>query len=63
MTSNLLTDILIIFGLSIPVVFIFSKLKIAPLIGFLLAGILAGPFGFGLIQRVENIEFLAGLFS
>ncbi|MDQ1251174.1 MAG: monovalent cation:H+ antiporter-2, family [Euryarchaeota archaeon] len=59
MTSNLLTDILIIFGLSIPVVFIFSKLKIAPLVGFLLAGILAGPFGFGLIPRVENIEFLA----
>jgi monovalent cation:H+ antiporter-2, CPA2 family len=58
MTTDFLTDLLIIFGLSIPVVFIFSKLKIAPLIGFLLAGILAGPFGLGLI-RVENIELLA----
>jgi CPA2 family monovalent cation:H+ antiporter-2 len=46
MGTNVLTDLLIIFGLSIPVVFTFSKLKIAPLIGFLLAGILAGPFGF-----------------
>ncbi|HEY3361148.1 MAG TPA: cation:proton antiporter [Methanosarcina sp.] len=59
MAAHLLTDLLIIFGLSIPVVFTFSKLKIAPLIGFLLAGILAGPFGFGLIQEIESIELLA----
>ncbi|RXA18965.1 potassium transporter KefB [Methanosarcina sp. MSH10X1] len=59
MTTDFLTDLLIIFGLSIPVVFIFSKLKIAPLIGFLLAGILAGPFGLELIRDVENIELLA----
>ena len=59
MTSHLLNDLLIIFGLSIPVVFTFSRLKIAPLVGFLLAGILAGPFGFGLIQGTENIEVLA----
>jgi CPA2 family monovalent cation:H+ antiporter-2 len=45
---------LIIFGLSIPVVFTFSRLKIAPL-----AGILAEPFGFGLIQEIKNIEVLA----
>jgi monovalent cation:H+ antiporter-2, CPA2 family len=59
MASNLLTNLLIIFGLSIPVVFTFSRLKIAPLVGFLLAGILAGPFGLRLIQETENIEFLA----
>ena len=59
MASHLLTDLLIIFGLSIPVVFTFSRLKIAPLVGFLLAGILAGPFGFGLIRDIENIEVLA----
>jgi CPA2 family monovalent cation:H+ antiporter-2 len=59
MASNLLTNLLIIFGLSIPVVITFSRLKIAPLVGFLLAGILAGPFGLRLIQETENIEFLA----
>ncbi|MDD4248107.1 MAG: cation:proton antiporter, partial [Methanosarcina sp.] len=59
MESSLLGDLLIIFGISIPVVFIFSRLKIAPLVGFLLAGILAGPFGFGLIQEGENIKLLA----
>ncbi len=59
MVHYLLSDILIIFGLSIPVVFIFSKLKIAPLVGFLLAGILAGPFGFGLTRDTGNIEALA----
>ena len=59
MTSNLLTDLLIIFGLSIPVVYIFSRLKIAPLVGFLLTGILTGPFVFGLIRDVETIDYLA----
>lgn len=59
MTSDLLTNLLIIFGLSIPVVFTFSRLKIAPLVGFLFAGILAGPFGLKLIQETENIELLA----
>ncbi len=59
MALDLLTDLLIIFALSIPVVFAFSKLKIAPLVGFLLAGILAGPYGLGLIQDAENIEMLA----
>lgn len=59
MATPLLTDLLIIFGLSIPVVFTFSKLNIASLIGFLLAGIVAGPFGFGLIREIESIELLA----
>ncbi|HII79115.1 MAG TPA: potassium transporter KefB [Methanosarcina sp.] len=61
MATDLLTDLLIIFGLSIPVVFTFSKLKIAPLVGFLLAGILAGPFGLGLVQNMDNIEMLADI--
>lgn len=59
MASNLLTDLLIIFGLSIPVVFIFFRLKISPLVGFLIAGIFAGPFGFKLISEPENIEIMS----
>jgi len=59
MTSFLLRDILIIFALSIPVVYTCSRLRIAPLIGFLIAGTLAGPFGLGLIQEMEDIELLA----
>ncbi|MCC4768960.1 potassium transporter KefB [Methanosarcina sp. DH2] len=59
MATDLLTDLLIIFALSIPVVFTFSKMKIAPLVGFLLAGILAGPFGLRLIHDMHNIEILA----
>jgi monovalent cation:H+ antiporter-2, CPA2 family len=39
---NLLINLLIIFELSIPVVFTLSRLKIAPLVSFLFAGILAG---------------------
>ena len=59
MASDLIINLLIIFGLSIPVVFTFSRLKIAPLVGFLFAGILAGPFGLKLIRDTGNIELLA----
>ncbi|AKB17282.1 cation:proton antiporter [Methanosarcina sp. WWM596] len=59
MVSLLLRDLLIIFGLSIPVVFAFSRLRIVPLVGFLIAGIIAGPFGLGLIQESGEIELLA----
>jgi CPA2 family monovalent cation:H+ antiporter-2 len=59
MASPLLTDLLIIFGLSIPIVYTFARLKIAPLVGFLLAGILAGPFGLQVVQDIGNIDILA----
>jgi CPA2 family monovalent cation:H+ antiporter-2 len=59
MSLDLLTALLIIFGVSIPVVFIFVRLKISPLVGFLIAGILVGPFGLGLIRETENIEVMS----
>jgi len=59
MSLDLLTALLIIFGVSIPVVFIFFRLKISPLVGFLIAGILVGPFGLGLIRETENIEVMS----
>ena len=55
----LLRDILIIFGLSIIVLYACHRLRIAPIVGFLLTGVLTGPHGFGLVRVVEAIDILA----
>ncbi len=59
MEYELLKDVIIIFALSIVVIFIFHRIKVPAVIGFLLTGILAGPHGFGLITNFHDIEVLA----
>ncbi|MDY6855310.1 MAG: cation:proton antiporter [Thermodesulfobacteriota bacterium] len=59
MEIMLLNEIVIIFGLSIVVLFICHRLRIPTIVGFLLTGILAGPYGFGLIKAVHEVEVLA----
>lgn len=56
---TLLNDILIIFGLAIIVILIFHKLKIPSVIGFLMTGIIAGPYGFGLVGSLHEVETMA----
>lgn len=51
--------IVIIFALAILVIFIFNKLKLPSVVGFLLTGIIAGPYALGLISDVEIIDVLA----
>lgn len=55
----LLKDVIIIFALSIVVIFLFHRIKVPAIIGFLLTGILAGPDGFRLISSQHDIEILA----
>ncbi|MEA1906362.1 MAG: cation:proton antiporter [Euryarchaeota archaeon] len=59
MEIPLLNDIVIIFGLSIAVLFIFHLIRVPAIVGFLLTGILAGPHGLGLIKGVQQVEILA----
>jgi len=59
MTVPLLSDIVIIFGLSIGVLFVSSRLRIPSMVGFLLTGVLAAPYGLGLIRAVHEVEVLA----
>jgi CPA2 family monovalent cation:H+ antiporter-2 len=56
---HLLADFLIIMSLSVVVVWLFHKIKLPALVGFLAAGVLIGPGGFGLIANPEEIELLA----
>ncbi len=55
----LLNDIVIIFGLSIAILFICHRLRVPAIVGFLLTGILTGPYGLGLVKAVHEVEILA----
>ncbi len=59
MEIALLYDIVIIFGLSVIILFICHQLKVPAIVGFFLTGILAGPYGLGLIKAVHEVEVLA----
>ena len=59
MEIPLLNDIVIIFALSIAVLFICHRLRVPTIVGFLLTGILAGPHGLGLVRAVHEVEIFA----
>ena len=58
---GLLRDVLLLVGLAIPIVALAHRLKAPPLVGFLIAGVVVGPHGFGLIDSPEEIETLSEL--
>ena len=59
MEIPLLNDIVIIFALSIAVLFVCYQFRVPAIVGFLVTGILAGPYGLGLIKGVHEVEMLA----
>jgi CPA2 family monovalent cation:H+ antiporter-2 len=59
MELELLRDIVIIFGLSAAVLFVFHRARMPTIVGFLLTGVLAGPHGLSLIEAGEHVEILA----
>ncbi len=56
---DFLKSLVIIYGLSAIVVFTLGKLQVPSLIGFLIAGVLLGPYGFELISDVHLVEIFA----
>ena len=58
---RLLYDLLLLVGLAIPIVALAHRLSAPPLVGFLIAGVVVGPHGFGLIDSPEEIETLSEL--
>lgn len=55
----LLPDIIIILGLAIAVQLLTTSIKIPPIIGFLITGFIAGPYGLGLVTEIGQVEMLA----
>lgn len=58
MEIDFLKTLVIIFGVSASVVFFLHKLRIPSIVGFLVAGAFLGPHGFGLVQKIREVELL-----
>ena len=58
---SLLKDILIIFMLSVGVLYICHRVKVHAIVGLLITGVVVGPNGFKLIQAISEVEILAEL--
>ena len=52
-------DITLLFGIAVLVLFVCQRLRIPPIIGYLVTGVLAGPNGFSMISSVHEVEMLA----
>lgn len=59
METQLLNDIIIIFGLAIAILFISHRLRVPSIVGLLLTGMIAGPYGMAVLGNVTEIEVLA----
>ncbi|MDQ3685304.1 MAG: cation:proton antiporter [Acidobacteriota bacterium] len=55
----LLEDLLLLLLASVPIVFIFHRLRLPTIVGFIITGILIGPYGLGFIKESAAIEALA----
>ena len=56
---QLIQDIVIILFSAVVIIVICSKLKIPSVVGFLLTGIIIGPYTTGIIKNTHDIELLA----
>jgi len=61
MELTILYDILIIFGLSLLVGLAFNRLRIPPMIGYIVAGVIAGPHLLSLIRSPAQVDVLADI--
>lgn len=55
----ILKDILVVLLASIPIAFVFHRVRLPMIAGFMATGVLIGPYGLGLIQEIAAIEALA----
>ena len=57
--EELLREFVIIALLSIAVIYACHKIKVPPIVGFLLTGALFGPSALGLVQEAHAVEILS----
>lgn len=55
----LFEDLLVLLLASVPIAFICNRLRLPAIIGFMVTGVLMGPFGLKFIHEVEAVEVLA----
>ena len=59
MDTGFLSDIVIVFGLAVLVLVLFHKVRLPSLTGFLMVGMMVGPYGFQLIKATHEVELIA----
>lgn len=59
MTSNYLADIIILLAVAVAAVPLFQALRLGAVPGFLISGVIVGPSGFGLVNNVSEISYVA----
>ncbi|MFL0354717.1 monovalent cation:proton antiporter family protein [Xanthomarina sp. GH4-25] len=55
----LLQDILILLGFSVVIVFLLQRAKLPSILGFLITGVIIGPYGLSLVKAVEEVEIIS----
>jgi len=55
----ILSDVVVILGISIIVLLIASRLRVPSIVALLLVGVMAGPYGLELVDSVHEVELLA----
>ncbi|NCC25739.1 MAG: potassium transporter KefB, partial [Deltaproteobacteria bacterium] len=59
MEIPLLQEFVTVFSLSIGVIYVCHKINIPAIVGFLLTGIIAGPYGLNLVGDIHAVEAMA----
>jgi CPA2 family monovalent cation:H+ antiporter-2 len=59
MDLSLIQDIVVLFGLSVVVTLLFQKIKQPTLLGYLMTGIISGPYGLSLIKGTAEVDHMA----
>lgn len=59
MEVPILEEVVVIFALSIVVLLLCHRLRLPPVVGFLVTGVLCGPHGLGLVPGVGEVQMLA----
>lgn len=59
MQIPILTEIVIILGISVLMILLFQRFKLPSILGLLATGMVAGPHGMGLIQASHEVEILS----
>jgi CPA2 family monovalent cation:H+ antiporter-2 len=57
--ATILRELIILLAVSLPITFLFHKAKLPALVGFLITGVLIGPYGTAVITEMEIVERLA----
>ena len=54
-------ELIVVLALAIGIILLFRRLKLPNVLGFIVAGMLAGPHALGWVDKVETVELLAEL--